>query len=86
MVLYKITLVPLSEELGTADPGLLSPFYVDDAAFDSSAQRSAPLLKRRPDWGYFHEPDKFLFISDTPGQEEVAKRGFAAEGLTLTFC
>ena len=37
MVLYRITLVPLAEELQAADPGLLSPFYVDDAAFDGLA-------------------------------------------------
>ena len=37
MVLYRITLVPLVEELRSADPGLLYPFYADDAAFDDSA-------------------------------------------------
>ena len=37
MVLYGITLVPLAEELRSADPGLISPFYADDAAFDGSA-------------------------------------------------
>ena len=36
MVLYRITLVTLTEELRAADPGLLSPFYADDAAFDGS--------------------------------------------------
>ena len=45
MVLYGITLVPLTEELRAAEPGLLSLFYEDDAAFDGSAQRSAQLLK-----------------------------------------
>ena len=34
MVLYGITLFPLAEELRAVDPGLLSPFYEDDAAFD----------------------------------------------------
>ena len=57
MVLYGITLVPLSEELRAAYPGLLLPFYADDATFDGSARRSAQLLnmlmKRGPDWGYF---------------------------------
>ena len=52
--------------------GTLSPFYENDAAFDGSAQRSAQFLKlltrRGPDWGYFPEPDKYLFILDTPGQ------------------
>ena len=47
------------EELRAADPGLLSPFYADDADFDGSAGRSAQLLKlltrRGPDQGYFPE-------------------------------
>ena len=42
-------------------------------------------MKRRPDRGYFPEPDKCLFISDTPGQEEAAKREFAVEGIDLNF-
>ena len=37
MVLYEITLVPLEEELRAVYPGLLLPFYADDAAFDSLA-------------------------------------------------
>ena len=45
MVLYGITLVPLVEDLRAADPGILSPFYADDADFDGSARRSAQLLK-----------------------------------------
>ena len=87
MVLYGITLVPLAEELNTEDPGLLSPFYADDAAFDGSAQRSTQLLKllmrRGPDRGYIPKPAKSLLISDTPGQEAAARREFAAEVLTL---
>ena len=31
------------------------------------------------------KPAKYLFISDTPEQEEAAKREFAVEGLTLNF-
>ena len=89
MVLYGITLVPLAEELRAADPGLLSPFYADDAEFDGSERHSAQLLKllmkRGPDRGYFPEPAKSFFISDTPGQEAAAKRDFLAEGLTLNF-
>ena len=34
MVLYRITLLPLAEELRAADPGILSPFYAEDATFD----------------------------------------------------
>ena len=89
MVLYGITLVPLAEDLRVVDPVLLSPFYADNAAFDGSARRSAQLLmllmKRGPDRGYFPKPDKSLFITDTPGQEEAAKREFSKEGLDLNF-
>ena len=42
-------------------------------------------MNRGPDRGYLPEPAKSLFISDTPGQEESAKRKFAAEGLVLNF-
>ena len=89
MVLYGITLVPLAEELRAADPGLLLPFYADDTYFDGLAQHSSQLLKLMmkmgPDRGYFPEPDKSLFISNIPGQEEASKRGFSVEGLTLNF-
>ena len=87
--LYRITLVPLVKGFRAADPGLLSPFYADDAAFNGLARRSAQLLKvlmkRRVDQGYIPEPAKFLFIFHIPGQEEAAKREFAVEGLTLNF-
>ena len=89
MVLYRITLVPLAEELRVAYLVLLSPFYADDTVFDSSAQQSAQLLKllmkRGPDQGYFPEPAKSLFILDTPGQEDAVKREFLLEGLTLNY-
>ena len=89
MVLYRIALVPLAEELRAADPGLLSPFYADNAAFDGLARRRTQLLKllmkRGPDQGYFPEPDNSLSILDTPGQEEAAKREFAMEGIDLNF-
>ena len=72
-----------------ADPGLLLPFYVDNTAFGGLARQSAQLLKllmgRGPDRGYLPVPAKLLFISDTPGQEEAAKREFAIEGLILNF-
>ena len=60
MVLYGINLAPLTEELRKADPGILSPFYADDAAFDGSARNSTQILKmlmkKGPDWGYFPDP------------------------------
>ena len=89
MVLYGITLVPLAEELRVAELGILLPLYADNVAFDCSARQSAQLLKllinRGPDRGYFLEPAKSLFILDTPGQEEAAKRGFSGEVLNLHF-
>ena len=87
--MYRITLIFLVEELRAAEPGILSPFYTDDAVFDGSAQRSAQLLKlltkRGSDQGYFPEPEKSLFISDTLEQEEAAKSEFAVKGLTLNL-
>ena len=78
MVLYRITLIPLTEELRTVDPGLLYPFYADDAAFDVLERRIAQILKllmkRGTDRGYFPEPANSLFISVTPGQEVAAMK------------
>ena len=78
MVLYRITLVPLAEKLRAADLRLLSPFYADDAAFDSSTQQSAQLLnmlmERELDRGCFPKPAKSLFILNTLGHEDVARR------------
>ena len=43
-------------------------------------------MKRGTDRGYFPDPAKALFISNTPGQDEAAaKREFAVEGLELNF-
>ena len=89
MLLYRINLVPLTKELRAADLGLLSPFYADDTALDGLARQSTQLLKllmgKGPDQGYFPKPSKSLFILDTPGQEEAARREFEAEVLVLNF-
>ena len=37
MLLYGITLAPLAEEIRVVYPGILSPFYADDAALDGLA-------------------------------------------------
>ena len=62
---------------------------MDDAAFDGSAIQIAQLLKmlmgRGPNWGYLTEPDKSLFILDTPGKEEAARREFTAEVSALNL-
>ena len=71
MILYGINLAPLAEELIEADPGRLSPFYADDAAFDGLARQSEHLIKMLmrsgTDRRYLPDPDKSLFILDTPG-------------------
>ena len=89
LVLYRINLTPLAEELISADLGLLSTFYQDDAMFYGLARQHAQLLQllmeRGPDRGYFPESANSLFISDTLGQEEASRREFAAEGLVLNF-
>ena len=45
MVLHKITLAPLDEEIRAADSGLLSPFYADDVALNGPERRSSQILK-----------------------------------------
>ena len=44
VVVYVITPIPLGQDLWAAGTGLISPFYVNDAAFDRLARRSAQLL------------------------------------------
>ena len=52
--------------------------------FNRSEWRSKKILKllmeRGADRGYFPDPSKSLFISDSPYQEEAAKREFLEEG------
>ena len=87
--MYRITLAPLAKEIRAADPGLLSPFYADNVAFDGLERQSAQSLKLLTKRGlervYFTEPSKPFSISDTPGQEEATKREFDMEGLTLNY-
>ena len=42
-------------------------------------------MDRGPDRGYFPDPAKSLFISETPGQEEATRGEFAEEGIELNF-
>ena len=89
MVLYRITLVPLAEELRDADTNLLSLFYAEDGAFDGLARWSALqlqlLMDQGLDWGYFPEPAKLLFIADNPEDKEAAQREFEWSGLNLNY-
>ena len=89
MFFYGITIILLEEDLQAADPGILSPFYTDDAEFSWSARRSAQLLNilmnRGRVRGYFPELAKSIFILDILEQEEEAKREFVAEVLELNL-
>ena len=71
MVLDGITLSPLAEELRAVDSGLISPYYLDYAAFDSSSRQSAQILNLSMERGlervYFPEPAESLFNLETPG-------------------
>ena len=66
VVLYMITLTPLAEDLRSADPGIISPFYADNAEFDGSDWRSARLMNILLEWGldrgYLPDTTKSLFI------------------------
>ena len=77
MVLYMITLVPLTKDLRDEDTTILSSFYADDAYFDLSVRRSAArlciLMVRGPDLGYLPEPAKSLFIFDKPEEKELER-------------
>ena len=61
MVLYRITLVPLEEELRYVDPTLFSPFYANDAA------QLRLMMERETDQGYLPKPAKSLFYCRHPG-------------------
>ena len=54
---------------------------MDATTFDGSVRRNVQLTRLLLEcglaWGYFPEPDKYVFISDTPDQAEVARREFA---------
>ena len=62
MVLYGITLVPLTEELQMSDPVLLAPLYANNELLYGSARHSAQLLYLLLEWvgkrGYFPDPSK----------------------------
>ena len=73
MVLYSITLIPLTEDIWAADPGLLTPFYSYSSVFNELSrhitQMMKLLLEKETYWGYFLNPSKSLFIVDWPDQE-----------------
>ena len=70
MVLYGITLIPLTEYLRAEDPELVAPLYADNPAFDGLEFQSARLLTLFLEWGasqgYLPDPANLLFICDSP--------------------
>ena len=80
MELDEITLVLLEEKLGSEDPGILTPYYTDDAPFDDSERRSAQLLnlliEKGLKRGYFTNITKPLFIADTSGKRKMLGGSF----------
>ena len=89
MVIYGITLVPLVEDIWVADLGLITQLYTDDVAFDGLVWRSTQvfklLMERGLDRGYFTKLFKYLFIVETSGKDEAARREFAVKGLDILF-
>ena len=69
----RITVVPLAEDICAADPGLLSPFYADDATFDGFGTTYCIVTKTVDEegagLGLLPERAKSLFILDTPEQK-----------------
>ena len=45
MVLYVLSLFPLDEAMRAADPGVLQPWYADDAAIRITARNNSKLLR-----------------------------------------
>ena len=87
IILYGITLVPLTDNLMEVDPELLVTFYANDASFNALSGRIkwllTLLLGKGEAQGYFLEPEKSLFIFDSPSQEGVAKKAFEAKGMAI---
>ena len=44
-----------------------------------------PLMEQGPDWGYFPEPDKSIFISDNPEEKDTVKRELEQAGLNIDY-
>ena len=89
MLLYWITLLPLVDKFREAEPGLLSPFYLNDASFNGSEQRSAHLLrllmKRGPDQKYLPGVQVPLHLGYT-GARGGGEEGILNTGACVELC
>eukprot|EP00957_Ditylum_brightwellii_P042162 3193017-Ditylum_brightwellii.AAC.1 len=80
MMVYGVALLPLAEITRAADEGVLAPFYANDMALDKPADRDAQLLgilvKNGPNFVYFPEPEKSIYICDNAEEVEQAREAF----------
>ena len=87
MVLYGLSLLTLDEAMREADPGVLQPWYADDAAMWGPARRNYKLLRalmgKVPYHGYFTDPEKIWHICREGKEEEEAREVFEAKGIKV---
>ena len=66
MVIYELTLLPLSQFLRERTPAVIQSFYADDLSFSGYASdivlAMKLLLKHGPSRGYFPEPAKLIVV------------------------
>ena len=77
MLLYGITLSPLTDSIQTEEQSVLQAWYADDAAMGGRikgiANAMTLLLERGPARGYFPEPEKSIFVPSVPAEMEECK-------------
>ena len=73
MILYGLALLPLAKAMREEDPGVLQPWYPENAAMRGTSRHNTKLLhalmKKGPHHGYFPEPEKIWHIC-AKGREE----------------
>jgi hypothetical protein len=73
MILYALTLSPLSERIRESTPNVVQPWYADDVALVGTAtdvKKAMKVLQRYgPAKGYFPEPEKSILICDPDVKE-----------------
>jgi hypothetical protein len=66
MVLYGLALVLLADTLRQAHPEVVQAWYADDGQLQGRllrvAQAMLHLQRLGPEWGYFPEPAKSIFV------------------------
>ena len=87
MVLYGLYPLPLEVAIWEVDPGVLQPWYTNDAAMRGCSKHNAKLLRALMEKGPFHEyfpeTEKSWHVC-AEGREE-AREAFDAEVLKVRF-